>query len=462
MADLTTVILAAGKGTRMKSSLPKVLHKAGGKAMLAHVLDAAKEAGARRNIVVVGFGGEMVEKALVGEAEFVTQEEQLGTGHAVLQAEPLLRGEEGTVLVLCGDTPLLTGALLRKLVEEHAASGAKATVLTAVMPDATGYGRVIRAADGMVEKIVEHKDATEEERAVREINSGIYCFEALDLFSALHEVGNDNAQGEYYLPDVLEILKKKGEKIFAVTADDYEETLGVNSRAQLAASEKILRRRKNEALMADGVTLMDPETTYVDADVIVGRDTILYPGTWLEGRTVIGEGCEIGPNSRFQNVKIGAHVTAHFCYAHECEIADGVTLGPYVHIRPDTTLAEGVKIGNFVEVKNSSVGEGTKLPHLSYIGDSDIGAGVNMGCGTITVNYDGKKKFRTKVGDGAFVGCNSNLVAPVSVGGNAYIGAGSTITKDIPAGDLAIARALQKNIAGWADKRKEEMEATRK
>lgn len=454
MADLTTIILAAGKGTRMKSSLPKVLHKAGGKAMLAHVLDAAKEAGAGRSIVVVGFGGDAVEEALAGEAEFVTQAEQLGTGHAVLQTEPLLRGEKGTVLVLCGDTPLLTGTLLKKFVEEHAAAGAKATVLTAVMPDATGYGRVIRAADGTVAKIVEHKDATKEELGVREINSGIYCFSAPDLFAALHEVGNDNAQGEYYLPDVLEILKQKGEKIFAVAADSYEETLGVNSRAQLAASEKILRRRKNEALMAEGVTLMDPETTYVDVDVVVGRDTVIYPGTWLEGRTVIGEGCEIGPNSRFQNVKVGAHVTAHFCYAHECEIADGVTLGPYVHIRPDTKLAAGVKIGNFVEVKNSVVGEGTKLPHLSYIGDSDIGAGVNVGCGTITVNYDGKKKFRTTVGDGAFVGCNSNLVAPVRVGDNAYVGAGSTITKDIPEGDLAIARAHQKNITGWADKRR--------
>ena len=454
MADLTTVILAAGKGTRMKSSLPKVLHKAGGKAMLAHVLTAAKEAGARRNIVVVGFGGEAVEAALKGEAEFVTQAEQLGTGHAVLQAEPLLGGTQGTVLVLCGDTPLLTGKLLEKLVREHAAAGAKATVLTAVMPDATGYGRVLRSADGMVERIVEHKDATAEERAVREVNSGIYCFEAPDLFAALHEVGNDNAQGEYYLPDVLEILKKKGEKIFAVAADDYEETLGVNSRAQLAASEKILRRRKNEALMADGVTLMDPDATYVDADVRVGRDTVLYPGTWLEGATVIGEDCEIGPSARFQDVKVGAHVTAHFCYAHECEIADGVTLGPYVHIRPATKLAAHVKIGNFVEVKNSVVGEGTKLPHLSYIGDADIGAGVNMGCGTITVNYDGKKKFRTEVGDNAFVGCNSNLVAPVRVGAGAYIGAGSTITKEVPEGDLAIARAHQKNITGWADKRK--------
>ncbi len=454
MADLTTVILAAGKGTRMKSSLPKVLHKVGGKEMLAHVLDAAKEAGAKRSIVVVGFGAEMVKQAFAENAEFVTQKEQLGTAHAVLQAKPLLENEKGTILVLCGDTPLLTGRLLKKLTEEHKASGAKATVLTALMPDATGYGRVIRKADGTVEKIVEHKDATEKERAVLEINSGIYCFEAPDLFAALKDVRSDNAQGEYYLPDVLSILKKKGELISCVLADDYEETLGVNSRIQLASSEKILRRRKNDALMAAGVTILDPDTTYVDTAVTVGCDTVLYPGTWLEGNTSIGKNCTIGPNVRFQNVKVGESVTAQFCYAHECEIAAGATLGPYVHIRPNTKLAVNVKIGNFVEVKNSIVGEGTKLAHLSYIGDADIGADVNMGCGSITVNYDGKNKFRTKVGDGAFIGCNTNLVAPVSVGADAYIGAGSTITKDIATGDLAIARAHQKNIVGWAKKRK--------
>lgn len=456
MSDLVAVILAAGKGTRMKSSLPKVLHKAAGKPMLGHVLEAAGEAGAKRSIVVVGFGGEAVEAAIGTAAEFVVQERQLGTGHAVLQTADLLQAEKGTVLVLCGDTPLLTGKLLKKLVDEHRKAAAKATVLTAVMPDATGYGRVIRTPEGAVAKIVEHKDATEEERGVREVNSGIYCFEAPELFAALKDVGNDNAQGEYYLPDVLEILRNKGEKVWAVAADDYEETLGVNSRAQLAKAEKILRRRKNEALMEAGVTLMDPDSTFVDADVVVGRDTVLYPFTWLEGKTNIGEGCEIGPSVRLQDAQIGAGVTAHFCYAHECEIEDGATLGPYVHIRPDTKLSRDVKVGNFVEVKNSNIGEGTKLPHLSYIGDADIGAHVNMGCGTITVNYDGKKKFRTKVGDDAFVGCNSNLVAPVAVGDGAYVGAGSTITKDIPQGDLAIARAHQKNISGWADKRRQD------
>ena len=453
MSDLVTVILAAGKGTRMKSKLPKVLHKAGGKSMVQHVLDAARSAGAKRNIVVTGLGGEMVREALGNQAEFVEQKEQLGTGHAVQQTADLLAGENGTVMVLCGDTPLLTGALLKKLYDEHVAAGAKATVLTAIMPDATGYGRIIRLADGSVARIVEHKDATEAERQVQEVNSGIYCFAARELFDSLKQVNNDNAQGEYYLPDVLEILKKQGEKIWAVAADDYESTLGINSRLQLAGAEKILRRRKNEELMAEGVTIMDPSTTYIDCDVKVGHDTVIYPMTWLEGDTEIGEECEIGPSVRFQNVKAGNGVTGQFTYAHDCVMEDGVILGQFTHIRPDTRLAEKVKIGNFVEVKNSTIGKGSKLPHLSYIGDTDMGSGVNMGCGTITVNYDGKTKFRTKIGNDAFVGCNSNLVAPVEVEDGAYIGAGSTITKSVPTGTLAIARARQKNIDGWTDKR---------
>lgn len=454
MSDLVTVILAAGKGTRMKSKLPKVLHKAAGKTMVQHVLDAAKAAGAKRSIVVTGFGGDAVRAAIGGQAEFAEQKEQLGTGHAVMQTAGLLQNETGTVMVLCGDTPLLTGDLLKKLYDSHIKAQAKATVLTAIMPDAAGYGRIIRMADGSVQKIVEHKDATEEERQVREVNSGIYCFDAKALFASLQKVTNDNAQGEYYLPDVLEILQKQGEKIWAVAADDYESTLGINSRQQLAGAEKILRRRKNEQLMADGVTLMDPDTTYVDADVKVGRDTVIYPMTWLEGNTEIGEECEIGPSVRFQNVKAGSHVTGQFTYAHDCELEDGVILGQFTHIRPDTHLAEGVKIGNFVEVKNSTIGKGSKLPHLSYIGDTDMGSDCNMGCGTITVNYDGKTKFRTKIGNDAFIGCNSNLVAPVEVEDGAYVGAGSTITKKVPSNTLAIARSRQKNIEGWADKRK--------
>ena len=456
MSDFVTIILAAGKGTRMKSALPKVLHKAGGKAMVQQVLDAAKDAGAKRQIVVTGFGGERVREALEAlkvKAEFVTQEQQLGTGHAVKMTAPLLKDEQGTVMVLCGDTPLLTSELLKKLFDEHVAAKAKATVLTAVMPDATGYGRIIRKADGSVEKIVEHKDATEEERKVREVNSGIYCFDAQALFSALEHVTNDNAQGEYYLPDVLEILQKQGEKIWAVAADDYEETLGVNSRAQLANAERILRQRKNEELMAAGVSIIDPATTFVDSDVEVGRDTILYPMTYLESGTVIGENCEIGPSVRIQNTKIGNSVTGQFLYAHDAVVDDNVKLGQFVHLRPGTHICERVKIDNFIEVKNSTIGKGSKLPHLSYIGDCDMGENVNMGCGTITVNYDGKTKFRTKIGNNAFVGCNSNLVAPVTVEDGAYIAAGSTITTTVPANSLAVARARQKNITGWVDKR---------
>lgn len=454
MSDLITVILAAGQGTRMKSKLPKVLHKAGGKPMLQHVIDAAKGAGAKRSIAVVGFQAEMVRAAISADTEIVVQAEQLGTGHAVLQAAEALKDETGTVMVLCGDTPLLTADMLRSFWEAHCKSGAKATVLTAVMPDATGYGRVIRSADGMLQKIVEHKDATEAERKIREVNSGIYCFDKEALFSALAEVECHNAQGEYYLPDVLDILGSRGEKIAACAVDDYESTLGVNSRIQLVQAEKILRARKNNELMEQGVTLMDSATTYIDAEVVVGSDTVIYPGTWLEGRTVIGSGCEIGPNCRLTDVKVGDNAVVSFTYAHECELEQGVTVGPYVHIRPNTVLKKQVHVGNFVEVKNSNIGEGTKLPHLSYIGDCDMGSQVNMGCGAITVNYDGMIKHRTVVGDNAFIGCNTNLVAPVTVGDGAYVGAGSTVTKEVPPGCLAVARARQKNISDWADKRK--------
>jgi UDP-N-acetylglucosamine diphosphorylase/glucosamine-1-phosphate N-acetyltransferase len=454
MLDFVTVILAAGKGTRMKSKLPKVLHRAAGKAMLQHVIDAADAAGARRNIVVTGFGGETVRAAIGDSVEYVEQREQLGTGHAVLQTKELLAKERGTIMVLCGDTPLLTAELLARFHEEHVQSGAKATVLTAIMPNAKGYGRIIRRESGEVLKIVEHKDATEEERKICEVNAGIYCFDAQALFSALAKVTNDNAQGEYYLPDVLGILRDAGEKIWAVVADNYESTLGINSRSQLAVAERILRRRKVEELMADGVTIMDPHTTFIDAEVHVGMDTVIYPFTFLEGVTVIGEDCCIGPHVRFQNTVVGDGVKAHYVYAHDADVESGTDLGQFNHIRPDSHLGAGVKLGNFVEVKNSDIGAGSKLPHLSYIGDCDMGEHVNMGCGTITVNYDGRNKFRTVIGDNAFVGCNSNLVAPVALGENSYVAAGSTITRDVPAGTLAVARARQKEIEGWRDKRR--------
>ena len=453
MQEMVAVILAAGKGTRMKSALPKVLHAVGGRPMLRHVMTAAEQAGAKRTLVVIGFGGDQVQNEIGAAAEYVSQAEQLGTGHAMMQAQPALDGFGGTVLLLCGDTPLLTGKTLQQLVTAHQQSGAAATVLTATPADATGYGRILRDEAGRVVGIVEQKDATEAQKRIGEINTGIYCFEAAPLFAALAGLTCNNAQAEYYLTDVLAILAQAGQRVGAVEVTDFQETLGINSRLQLAEAEKILRQRKLLELMDSGVTVMDPASTFVDASVSIGEDTVLYPFTWLEGETTIGRDCRIGPNSRIADSQLGDAVTLHFSYAHECKIADGVTVGPYVHLRPDSELAAGVKVGNFVEVKNSRVGTGSKLPHLSYIGDADIGSGVNIGCGTITVNYDGKKKHRTVVEDTAFVGCNSNLVAPVSVGAGAYIAAGSTITKDVPAGALGVGRARQTNIAGWAEKK---------
>ena len=450
---LETLILAAGKGTRMKSKVPKVLHKVGGKPMLQHVIDAAKKAGSSREVVVIGSGAELVEKTITG-VEFVLQAEQLGTGHAVLAAEKNFADSEGTLLILCGDTPLLTGELLKNFVATHEGSACAATVLTAKMPDATGYGRIIRDPDGTFRKIVEDKDATELEKKITEVNAGVYCFDVKKLFGALAKVNNNNAQGEYYLPDVLPILMDAGEKVGAFRAQYADETLGINSRVQLAAADRALRMRKERELMDSGVTIIDPNTTFIDGDVKIGQDTIIYPNTYLEGNTVIGEDCAIGPNIRFTDMIVGNKVTAQFSYCHEAEISDGVTLGPYVHIRPGTTIGGNVKIGNFVEIKNSIIGGGTKLPHLQYIGDADVGSGVNVGCGTVTCNYDGKRKYRTTIGDNAFIGCNTNLVAPVTVEEGAYIAAGSTITKDIPKGNLAVARSRQTNIEVWNGKRK--------
>ena len=453
MSDLLAVILAAGKGTRMKSTLPKVLHHIGGKSMVQQVMNAADMAGAKRKVVVVGFGAESVETALGSQAEYVVQQEQLGTGHAVMQASGKLQDFEGTVMVLCGDTPLLQGETLAKLFAEHQTAKASATVLTACMPDPAGYGRVIRDESGQVLKIVEQKDANPQELMVNEVNTGIYCFERGALFDALNRINCNNMQGEYYLTDVIGILAKEQSKVWAVQVDDHQETLGINSRMQLAEAEKILRRRKLANLMDNGVTIMDIDSTFIDEEVCIGPDTVIYPFTWIEGATTIGTGCEIGPSSRIQNSSIGDNATLHFIYAHDCQIGNHVTVGPYVHLRPNTVLSDGVKIGNFVEVKNSQIGMGSKIPHLSYIGDTDMGEKVNIGSGTITVNYDGKKKHRTILEDGVFIGCNSNLVAPVTVGKGAYVAAGSTITKDVPSEALGVARARQSNIDGWTNKK---------
>lgn len=449
MNQWIAVILAAGKGTRMKSKLPKVLHQAGGKSMVRRVADCAISAGAEEVITIVGFGGEEVRAEIASISQIVEQKEQLGTGHAVQQCIPLLQDYSGDVVVLSGDTPLLRKETLSAFIENHQKNGGAATVLTAILSDPTGYGRIIRRS-GQVVGIVEQKDATEEQTPIKEINTGIYCFKSEKLIDALKSLKNENAQGEYYLTDTLAYLGSQGEIIGATILDDPEEALGVNSRNQLALVEKILRQRKNQELMENGVTILDPASTFIDEDVEIGTDTILQPFTWLEGKTKIGMNCIIGPNSRLQDVEVADESEVAFTFAHECKIGEKVTVGPYVHLRPGTELKAGVKVGNFMEVKNSIIGEGTKLSHLSYIGDADLGKEINIGCGTITVNYDGEKKHRTIIEDRAFIGCNSNLVAPVIIGKDSYVAAGSTITKNIPDESLGVARARQSNLEGWA------------
>ena len=449
MNELVGLILAAGKGTRMKSKLPKVLHNVAGKAMVERVLEAAQSVGAKRNVVIVGFGGDDVKTYLGDRVEYVTQLEQKGTGHAVQQAESVLGNHEGLILLLCGDTPLVTQQTLEQLLAHHKDTGAAATVLTAYMDNPYGYGRIIRNETKSVERIVEEKDGTLDELKVHEVNTGMYIFDSKELWPCLEQLSDDNAQGELYITDVVSILVQAGKMVSAYMTMDSDESLGVNSRLQLAQAELILRNRTNLALMEAGVTLVDPHSAYIAPEVVVGPDTIIYPNTTLEGNTVVGTNNILGPNTRLSNVTVGDNNHIHDSYAHDCEIKNDTVIGPFVHLRPDTVLSDKVKIGNFVEVKNSVVGTGTKLPHLSYIGDSDVGSKVNIGCGTITVNYDGKKKHRTTIEDGVFVGCNSNLVAPVTIGSESYVAAGSTITKDVPSRGLAFGRARQVVKENW-------------
>lgn len=449
MSHITALVLAAGKGTRMKSKLPKVLHKVGGKAMVEQVLFSVEAIGVDRKVVIVGFGADKVKEYLTDTVEYVLQEEQNGTGHAVQIAKSVIGEKPTTILLLCGDTPLIRTSTLQSLLKTHKETGAKATVLTAAMPNPFGYGRIIRDELGQVNRIVEQKDGTAKELASNEVNTGIYAFESDALWPALAQINSNNAQGELYITDVIGILVKAGEIVSAHMVTDHSETLGINSRAQLAEGEAILRLRKNKELMDQGVTIIDPQNTYVEPTVIVGTDTILYPGTVLEGNTIIGSNCQIGPHTRLSNVIVGDDNNIHFTYGHDCTIESGVDIGPYVHLRPNTKIGNNVKIGNFVEVKNSVIGDGTKFPHLSYIGDSDVGSGVNVGCGTITVNYNGRDKNRTIIKDRAFIGCNSNLVAPVTIGEEGYVGAGSTITKDVPSRALAVGRSRQIVKENW-------------
>lgn len=452
MSNRFAVILAAGQGTRMKSKLYKVLHSVCGKPMVQHVLEQVTSLNVKQIVTIVGHGAEKVQTELGNTTDFALQSEQLGTAHAVMQAEELLEGKKGTTIVICGDTPLIKAETMEALIKQHEEAGAKASVLTAYLQDPSGYGRIIRNDEGFVEKIVEHKDATETERKVTEINTGTYCFDNEALFAALKKVSNDNVQGEYYLPDVIEILKSEGEIVTAYQTDDFEETLGVNDRIALSQAEKIMRKRINMEHMKNGVTLIDPEQTYIESDVTIGQDTIIYPGTTIKANSSIGSECIIGPNTEIADCEIGNETVIRQSVAHNSSIGSHVAIGPFAHIRPKSQIADEVKIGNFVEIKKSIFGKGSKASHLSYIGDAEVGSDVNIGCGSITVNYDGKNKFITKIGDNVFVGCNSNLVAPVTVGEGAYIAAGSTITEDVPGDALSIARARQVNKDNYVSK----------
>jgi len=451
MSNRFAVILAAGKGTRMKSKLYKVLHPVCGKPMVQHVVDQVSQLGLQKLVTVVGHGAEKVQEQLGNVSEFALQAEQLGTAHAVDQAADVLANEEGTTLVICGDTPLITAETMEALLKHHEEAGAKATVLTAYIEEPAGYGRIVRNENGHVEKIVEHKDANEVELSIKEINTGTYCFDNKALFASLSKVSNDNVQGEYYLPDVIEILKNEGHIVSAYQTEHFDETLGVNDRVALSQAEMIMKKRINQKNMVNGVTIIDPSNTYISADAIIGSDTVLHPGTIIEGKTVIGSDCEIGPHTVIRDSEIGNQTTIRQSTVHASKIGTEVSVGPFAHIRPDSVIGDEVRVGNFVEIKKTVFGNRSKASHLSYIGDAQVGEDVNLGCGSITVNYDGKNKFKTVIGDGVFIGCNSNLVAPVTVEDGAYVAAGSTITETVPSKALSIARARQVNKEDYVD-----------
>jgi bifunctional UDP-N-acetylglucosamine pyrophosphorylase/glucosamine-1-phosphate N-acetyltransferase len=455
LGEVATIILAGGKGTRMKSEVVKVLHPILGLPMLSYPialsLDGVK---AEKTIVVVGYQADQIKERFRNpQIQFAVQEEQLGTGHAALQAIPFLKTFTGTALILCGDVPLVKADTLRTLIGAFEETHSLLSVLTTFVENPFGYGRILRGPEGWLEKIVEEKDASEKERTIREINTGIYCVKVPFLIEGLREIGKDNAQGEYYLTDLVEIARKKGLRCSAHVVSDPVEVMGINTRVDLAMANEVLRLAKLRDMMLSGVTMVDPKTTYVDQTVEVGKDTMLYPNCHLQGRTKIGERCIIEPNSTVSDSIVGNDVTIRSnSVITESKIEEGASIGPFSHLRPFSEVKTKAKIGNFVEVKKSIIGKGSKANHLTYIGDSTVGEDVNIGAGTITCNYDGIEKHLTIIGDRVFVGSNVELVAPVKVGNGSTIGAGSTITKDVPKGALAISRTKQKNIRGWSKK----------
>jgi len=449
---LHVVILAAGKGTRMKSSRPKVLHALAGRSLIEHVLRTVDGLHADSITVVIGHGADEVRTSLAGRpsVQFAVQSPQLGTGHALLQAESALAGKSGTVLLLYADVPLLQTATLARLIEHHRATKASATVLTMDLLEPYGYGRIVRDAGGRILRIVEERDASGPERAITEVNSGIYCFDLAPLFNTLHQLATDNAQGEYYLTDLVAAYRQEQRKIETLGAESATELRGVNSRVDLAELSRVLRDRKNSALLLGGVTLEDPASTFVDADVTVGADTVIGPGVLLEGSTSIGGGCTVHAGCRLSDTHVGDNVVIlDHCVLVNSRVENGARIGPFAHLRPASVVGEGAHVGNFVELKKTSLGRGSKANHLAYLGDATIGDGVNVGAGTITCNYDGVKKHPTIIEDGAFIGSDSQLIAPVRIGAGAYVAAGSSITKDVPADALALSRVHQENKPGW-------------
>lgn len=448
--SITPIILAAGEGKRMHSKVPKVLHRVCGTPMVEHVINCARKLSDAEPVVVIGHGAEQVSHALTG-VKFVIQERQLGTGHAVMQAEKYIT--DGDILILYGDTPLLRPEILAEMHEKHRAEGYSATILTSDIEDPTGYGRIVRRADKLVEAIVEEKDADSSTKLIKEINSGIYFFSGRELREALKRLNNDNAQGEYYLTDVIGIMREKGLLIGAYKIGNTEDIMGVNNRYQLSEANEIMRSRISKQLMLDGVTILDPNNTYIEASVKIEQDVTIYPGCILEGDTVIQEDSIIGPNTRIRDGKIGRGVSIQSSVVLESSVGEGTTIGPFAYIRPGNNIGKHARIGDFVEMKNSNFGDHSKASHLTYVGDGDVGKNVNLGCGVVFVNYDGKHKHRTYVGDNSFVGCNANLIAPVRINENTYIAAGTTVTTDVPKDSMAIGRARQENKEGWVTKR---------
>jgi len=452
MGVTAAVILAAGKGTRMKSDLVKVMHSLGGHPMIDYPVEAAREAGASRIVIVTGHQSDKVREYFSGRDEiaFVLQEEQLGTGHAVACASQALAGFIGRILILCGDVPLLKQQTLQEMLARHQTSGAVLTVLTAQMDNPYGYGRVVKREDGNILRIVEEKDASDAEREIREINSGIYCVESGFLFDTISRLTNDNAQGEYYLTDIVKMAVQAGNSCISWPVADPDEVMGVNDRVQLAAADAIIRKGVNEALMYAGATLIDPGNTYIDKGVKIGRDSIIHPNVHIKGLTEIGDNCTIEPSVVIKGCRIGNDVIIKAgSVLADAVLHDSISVGPMAHLRPGTVLMNHVKIGNFVETKKATIGEDSKASHLTYLGDATIGKGVNIGCGTITCNYDGVNKHRTVIEDDVFVGSDVQFIAPVTVGRNSLIAAGSTVTKDVPPDSLAIARTPQVNKEGW-------------